>query len=143
MPEPAARRNGGIRAPLSPSANGYAKRPPALRARRRPTRIANIRMRLIAGIGVLILLVIFISQNAHTVHITFLGGDAMVPLAVTVVVAAISGGLVAAAAGTAPITQLWRPMHRARRPGHAHASAGDAHRERDTGPAGPASGPRP
>lgn len=139
MPEPGAPRNGGIRAPLRPSVNGHAKRPPALRTRR-PTRIANIRMGLIAGTGVLVLLVIFIVQNAHTVHITFLGAHAMVSLAVALLLAAIAGALVMAAAGTTPITQLRRTAHRARR--HTHVPASDTRRGRDTGPAGPASGPR-
>lgn len=142
MPEPGAPRN-GIRAPLPPSANGYAKRPPAPLARRRPTHIASIRMGLIAGIGVLVLLLILIVQNAHTVHITFLGAHAMVSLAVALLLAAIAGALVMAAAGTVPITGLRRNVHRTRRHGHAHAPASDTRRERDTGPAGPASGPRP
>ena len=50
MPEPAAPRYDGIRAPLRPSANGSARPPPAPSARRRPSRIASIRMGLLAGI---------------------------------------------------------------------------------------------
>ena len=64
MPEPAAPRYGGIRAPLRPSANGSARPPPAPPARRRPSRIASIGRAPLAGIGALILLVIFIIQNA-------------------------------------------------------------------------------
>jgi uncharacterized integral membrane protein len=64
MPEPAAPRYDGILAPLPLSANGSARPPPAPPAQRRPTRIASIWMGLIAGIGALILLLIFITQNA-------------------------------------------------------------------------------
>src|SRR5690348_5863009 len=69
MPEPAASRYDGIRAALRPSPKGSARPPPAPPAGRRPSRIASIRMGLTAGIGGLVLLVIFIAQNTHAVHI--------------------------------------------------------------------------
>ena len=98
-------------------------------------------MGLIAGIGALILLVIFIVQNAHAVHITFFGAHASVSLAAALLVAAIAGALVMAAAGTARITQLRRSMRRTRRRGsQAHVPASDPHRDRDTGPARPETG---
>jgi uncharacterized integral membrane protein len=100
-------------------------------------------MGLIAGIGVLIVLVIFIVQNAHAVHITFLGAHASVSLAAALLVAAAAGALVATAASTARITQLRRTMRRASTAGHAHAPAGDTHRDRNTGPGRPERGPRP
>jgi lipopolysaccharide assembly protein A len=147
MPEPAAPRYGGIRVPLRPSANGSARPPPAPPARRRPTRIASIRMGLIAGIGVLILLVIFIVQNAAAVDITFFGAHASVSLAVALLVAVIAGALVMAAAGTARITQLRRTMRRTRRRastgGQAHVPASDTHRDRDTRPPRPETEPQP
>lgn len=141
MPESPAPRYGGIRAPLHPS----ARPPPAPAARRRPTRIASIRMGLIAGTGALILLVIFIVQNAHAVHITFFGAHASVSLAVALLIAAIAGALVMAAAGTARITQLRRTMRRTRRTstgGQAHVPASDTRGNRDTGPAPPQAGPQ-
>ncbi len=145
MPEPAAPRHGAIRAPLSPSA-GSARPPPAPPARRRPTRIASIRIGLIAGTGALILLVIFIVQNAHTVRIAFFGAHASVPLAAALLVAAIAGALVMAAAGTARITQLRRTIRRTRRrasPGsQAHVPARDPHPDRDAGPARPKTEPQ-
>ena len=143
MPEPAAPRYESIRAPLRPSANGSARPPPASPARRQPTRIASIRMGLLAGIVVLILLVIFIVQNAHAVHVTFLGAHASVSLAVALLVAAIAGALVMATAGTARITQLRRTIRRASTAGHAPAHASDTHRDRDTGPGRPEPGPQP
>ena len=144
MPEPAAPRYDGIRAPLRPSANGSARPPPTPSARRRrPTRIASIRIRLIAGIGALILLVIFIVQNARTVHITFFGAHASVSLAAALLVAAVAGALVTAAAGTARISQLRQTMRRTSTAGHAHAPASDTHRDRNTGPGRPEPGPQP
>jgi lipopolysaccharide assembly protein A len=143
MPEPAAPRYDSIRAPLRPSVNGSARPPPAPPARRRPTRIASIRIGLLAGVGALILLVIFIVQNAHAVHVTFFGAHASVSLAVALLVAAIAGALVMTAAGTARITQLRRTMRRASTAGHAHAPASDTHRDRNTGPGRPEPGPRP
>ena len=143
MPEPAAPRFDGIRAPLRPSANGSARPPPAPPARRRPTRIASIRMGLLAGLGALILLVIFIIQNAHAVHVTFFGAHTSVSLAAALLVAAVAGALVAAAASTARITQLRRTMRRTSAAGRAHAPAGDTHRGRNTGPGRPETGPQP
>jgi lipopolysaccharide assembly protein A len=143
MPEPAAPRYDGIRAPLRPSVNGSARPPPAPRARRRPTRIASIRMWLLAGIVVLILLVIFIVQNAHAVRVTFFGAHASVSLAVALLVAAIAGALVMTVAGTVRITQLRRTMRRASTAGHAHAPASNTRRDPDTGPGRPEPGPQP
>jgi uncharacterized integral membrane protein len=143
MPEPAASRDGGIRAPLRPSANGSARPPPARSARRRPTRIASIQMGLIAGIGVLILLVIFIVQNAHAVHLTFFGAHASVSLAAALLVAAIAGALVMAVAGTARITQLRRTVRRTSARSQAHAAASGLHPDRDTGTAHPETGSQP
>ena len=141
MPEPAPRYE-GIRASLRPSANGSAGPPPASPARRQPTRIASIRIELLAGIVALTLLVIFIAQNAHAGHVTFLGAHASVSLAVVLLVVAIAGALVIAAAGTARITQLRRTSRRTSTAGHSHAPASDTHRNRYTGPGRPERGPQ-
>jgi uncharacterized integral membrane protein len=143
MPEPAAPRYDGIRAPLRPSANGAARPPPAPPALRRPTRIASIRMGLIAGIGSLILLVIFIAQNAHPVRITFFGAHGSVSLAAALLVAAVAGALVAVAAGTARITHFRRTMRRTSTAGRTHAPANDTRRGRNAGPGGAEPGPQP
>jgi uncharacterized integral membrane protein len=100
-------------------------------------------MGLLAGIGALILLVIFIIQNAHAVHVTFLGAHASVSLAVALLVAAIAGALVMTAAGTARIAQLRRAMGRTSTAGQARAPASDAHRDRNTGPGHPEPGSQP
>jgi uncharacterized integral membrane protein len=100
-------------------------------------------MGLIPGIGALILLVIFIVQNAHAVPITFFRAHASVSLAAAVLVAAVTGALVMTAAGTARITLLRRTMRRTSTAGHAHGPAGDTHRDRNTGLGRPEPGPQP
>jgi len=96
-----------------PSANGSA--PPARARRRMQTKISSMRVALIAGTAVLIVVLIFIIQNAHAVSISFLGAHLQLSLAVALLLAAIAGALVMAAAGTARITQLRRIMRRGRR----------------------------
>jgi uncharacterized integral membrane protein len=104
--------------------------------------MASIRMGLLAGTGALVLLVIFIVQNAHAVHITFFGARASVSLAAALLVAAIAGALVMAAAGTARSARLRRTIRRASTAGHAPAPASDTHRDRQAGPAPPEPGPQ-
>ena len=70
---------------------------------------------LIAGATVLAVVMIFIIQNTHAVNISFLGAHLHLSLAVALLLAAIAGAVVMAAAGTARITQLRRTMRRNRR----------------------------
>jgi lipopolysaccharide assembly protein A len=79
------------------------------------TRISGIRTALIAGVLALIVLVIFIVQNAQAVKLSFPGRQVRLPAGVALLLAAIAGALLMAAAGTARITQLRRPIHRTRR----------------------------
>jgi putative membrane protein len=67
-----------------------------------------MRSGLIAGVLGLIVVMIFIIQNARAVNISFLGAHLRLSLAVALFLAAIAGALVMAAAGTARITQLRR-----------------------------------
>ncbi len=101
------------------SANGTSPQlPPAAPARksgRTHTRIRGMRTSLIAAAAGLIVVMIFIIQNAHAVNISFLGAHLRLSLAVALVLAAIAGALIMAAAGTARITQLRRIMRRDRR----------------------------
>jgi len=101
-----------------PSANGASPQPPAAPRRSRPrrlyTRISGMRTGLIAGAAALIVVMIFIIQNAHAVNISFLGAHLVLSLAVALFLAAIAGALIMAAAGTARITQLRRIMRRDR-----------------------------
>ena len=106
-----------------PSPNGSAPPPPPppppppQAPPRRPTRtrISAIRTGLIVGVAALIVLMIFIIQNAHAVDISFLGAHLHLSLAVALLLAAAAGALAMAAAGTARITQLRRIMRRNRR----------------------------
>ncbi|MGO9083435.1 MAG: lipopolysaccharide assembly protein LapA domain-containing protein [Streptosporangiaceae bacterium] len=102
-----------------PSVNGSAPPPPSAPQppprRRAHTRISGMRTGLIAGALGLIVVMIFIIQNAHAVNISFLGAHLRLSLAVALFLAAIAGAMVMAAAGTARITQLRRVMRRDRR----------------------------
>ena len=114
MPEPAAPQAVPDTAP-PPSPNGSApSSPPRQQRRRRPTRISSLRTALIVGFIALIAVVIFIIQNAHAVNISFLGAHLHLSLAVALLLAAVAGALVMAAAGTARITQLRRVIRRNR-----------------------------
>ena len=101
------------------SANGSSPPPPAApppaSAPRMRTRISGIRTGLIAGFVGLIIVMIFIIQNAHAVDISFFGAHLHLSLAVALLLAAIAGALLMAAVGTARITQLRRIMRRDRR----------------------------
>jgi lipopolysaccharide assembly protein A len=101
------------------SANGSSPPPPAgprpAVARRMHTRISGVRSSLIAGLVGLIAVMIFIIQNARAVKISFFGAHLHLSLAVALLLAAIAGALLMAAAGTARITQLRRIMRRDRR----------------------------
>ena len=102
-----------------PSANGSAPplppAPPAPPQRPARTRISGLRTGLITGVVALIVVIIFIIQNAHAVNISFLGAHLHLSLAVALLLAVIAGALAMAAAGTARITQLRRIMRRNRR----------------------------
>ena len=104
------------------SANGSAPSQPVQPAPRRrgmSTRIGGVHAALIVGIVALIVVLIFIIQNAHAVSISFLGAHLHLSLAVALLLAAIAGALVMAAAGTARITQLRHIMRRDRRKSNA------------------------
>ena len=79
------------------------------------SRIGTARTALIAGALVLIVVLIFIIENAHAVTISFFGFHGQISLAVALLLAAIAGALIMAAAGTARITQLRMAMRRNRR----------------------------
>ena len=103
-----------------PSHNGSTRPPPAPAAAAVPrlgsrTRISSMRTALIGGFLALIVLVIFVIQNAHAVQVSFLGVQVRLSLAVALLLAAVAGALLMAAAGTARITQLRRVIRRDRR----------------------------
>jgi lipopolysaccharide assembly protein A len=120
MTEPAAPHAPASTLPR-PSVNGSApppqSAPQAPRRRRLQTRISGLRTGLIVGVAALIVVMIFIIQNAHAVNISFLGAHLRLSLAVALLLAAAAGALIMTAAGTARITQLRRIMRRDR---HKH-----------------------
>ena len=72
------------------------------------TRTASIWTSLTAGFLILIVLLIFITQNTSTVQLAFLGWHESLPLGVAILLAAVGGGLITVATGTARMYQLRR-----------------------------------
>src|ERR1700722_9699304 len=103
-------------APTSPSPAPSAATPAS--RERAGSRIGQVRTVLIAGAVVLILVLIFIIENAHAVTIVYFGAHLRLSLAVALLLAAVGGALIMAAAGTARITQLRLSMRRSRRQPH-------------------------
>jgi lipopolysaccharide assembly protein A len=126
MTEPAAPHATATLPPASANGSAPPPRPaPAAPRRRLKTRISGMRTALIAGAAVLIVVLIFIIQNARAVNISFLGAHLRLSLAVALLLAVIAGALIMAAAGTARITQLRMIMRRdRRRPPPAPATPG-------------------
>jgi|HubBroStandDraft_3_1064219.scaffolds.fasta_scaffold66527_3 uncharacterized integral membrane protein len=105
-------------APASaPGPSASAARPP--RRRLLGSRIGAAHAALIAGAVVLIVVLVFIIENAHAVTITFFGAHLQISLAVALLLAAIGGALIMAAVGTARITQLRMSLRRSRRAARA------------------------
>ena len=122
MPEQIPNQAGTAGTLPPPSANGSAPptAPPPMaaapvRRRRLRTSISSVRTALIVSVLALIVLVVFIIQNADAVKISFFGAQVRVSLAVALLIALIAGALLMAAAGTARITQLRMVMRRDRR----------------------------
>ena len=72
------------------------------------TRAGALWSSLIAGFLILILLLIFITQNTAPTPFRFLGWHWSLPLGVAILLAAVVGGLITVAVGTARILQLRR-----------------------------------
>ncbi|EFG77344.1 hypothetical protein HMPREF0591_2736 [Mycobacterium parascrofulaceum ATCC BAA-614] len=90
--------------PAAPPKPGPAPKEPAIGF----TRAGALWSSLIAGFLILILLLIFITQNTATTAFTFLGWHWSLPLGVAILLAAVVGGLITVAVGTARILQLRR-----------------------------------
>jgi uncharacterized integral membrane protein len=87
--------------------------------KRRATRLGSAHAGLMVGAVVLVLLLVFILENAHSVNVGFLGMHLRLPLAVALLLAGVGGALLVGAIGAARITQLRRALGRqVRRPDH-------------------------
>jgi uncharacterized integral membrane protein len=76
------------------------------------TRAAALWSALIAGFVILILLLVFILQNTDSATVNFFVWEWNLPIGVGVLLAAVCGGLLTVAAGTARIVQLRRAAKR-------------------------------
>lgn len=72
------------------------------------TRAASLWTSLTAGFLILIVLLVFITQNTVSAQFAFLGWHWSLPLGVAILLAAVCGGLITVLAGTARIFQLRR-----------------------------------
>jgi uncharacterized integral membrane protein len=72
------------------------------------TRTASVWSSLTAGFLILIVLLIFITQNTDSAKVAFLTWHWTLPLGVQILLAAVAGGLITVLAGTARIYQLRR-----------------------------------
>jgi uncharacterized integral membrane protein len=72
------------------------------------TRTASVWTSLTAGFLILIVLLVFITQNTESGQFAFLGWRWTLPLGVAMLLAAVCGGLITVLAGTARMYQLRR-----------------------------------
>ena len=72
------------------------------------TRAAALWSALIVGFVILILLLVFIMQNTDSATVHFFAWEWNLPVGVAILLAAVCGGLLTVAAGTARIVQLRR-----------------------------------
>jgi uncharacterized integral membrane protein len=84
------------------------------------TRAASLWSSLTAGFLILIVLLIFITQNTSSAQFAFLGWRWSLPLGVAILLAAVGGGLITVAAGTARIYQLRRAAKKNLAAGSSH-----------------------
>ena len=76
------------------------------------TKAAALWSALIPGFLILMVLLIFVAQNTESAQLAFLGWQWSLPLGVAILAAAVCGGLLTVAAGTARIIQLRRAARR-------------------------------
>lgn len=99
--------------PVDPSHGESGAPPPA--GRMPLTRTGALWSALIVGLLVLIVLLVFITQNTETETLSFLAWTWSLPKGVAILLAAVGGGLITALAGTARIFQLRRAAKRTAR----------------------------
>ncbi|BCT74750.1 hypothetical protein SCMU_05920 [Sinomonas cyclohexanicum] len=72
---------------------------------------------IVVALLALVLLIIFILQNQQPARVLFLGMEGTVTLGMALLMAAVGGGILVAAAGAARIVQLLSNAHRSRKAG--------------------------
>jgi lipopolysaccharide assembly protein A len=106
----------------------------------RRTRISGMWVAIACFAVVLLLLLVFILQNSESVDISYFGAHGHLPLGAALLLAAVCGVLLVAAAGTARIVQL-RATARRHRAADAQHVAGTQHAAGTGQPARPRPGP--
>lgn len=96
-------------APAQPAA------PPPPHHKVRRTRVGGVWVALALFALVLLVLLIFILENSHTIVISFFGAKGHLPLGVALLLAAVLGVLLVVVPGTARIMQLRRTARRHRK----------------------------
>jgi len=76
----------------------------------RTSRLGSVHAGLIVAAAVLVVLLVFILENAHSVDVGFLGAHLRLPLAVALLLAGVGGALLVGAIGAARIAQLRRAV---------------------------------
>jgi len=80
----------------------------------RQSRTSGAWISLVVLAVLLVLLVVFIAQNTQSVEVSFLGWGGTAPLAVSLLIAAVVGIVLAVVAGSLRILQLRRRVRRSR-----------------------------
>lgn len=101
---------GGTSSPEPTSPPESEARAATARRERRVTRLGSIHAGLVIAAAVLVLLLVFILENSHSVNVAFLGAHLRLPLAVALLLAGVGGALLVGAIGAARITQLRRAV---------------------------------
>jgi uncharacterized integral membrane protein len=105
--------NSGSRG-TAPAGAGQAA-PPLPQHTIKRTRVSGVWIATLAFAVVLLLLLVFILENSHTVDVSYFGAHGHLPLGVALLLAAVFGVLLVALPGTARIIQLRGTARRHRR----------------------------
>ncbi len=107
--------------PSRPSDEGSTETPspghgsPSAAGTGRVTRASAAWVATGAALVLLVLLIVFMLQNATKVEVDFLALTGTIPLGLALLIAAVGGGVMVAIAGAARVTQLRRNVRRTRR----------------------------
>lgn len=115
-PDPSRPTGPGAPGPVEPAAAGTPSRAGAPTGTEKPkvTRAGMVWVATATVLVLLVLLIIFIMQNQDPVQLRYFGWDGFVQLGLALLIAAVGGGILVAAAGAARIIQLRANAHRAR-----------------------------